>query len=184
MRYPASETAEKHARILQAASRLFRERGFSAVSVSEIMKSTGLTHGPFYNHFSSKEALMQESVEQGLQELLDQLEMLPGTYEGLTLLVEHYLSEAHRDSPGTGCTIAALASQIRQEPQLRSPFTEKLKAYIDKLAHHFPWRSKNYARGYSIRMLALMAGALILARAVDDPHLSKEIMDEARQGLL
>src|SRR6202044_3740203 len=67
MRYPAAETAEKHARILDEAARLFRERGFSGVSVSEIMKATGLTHGPFYNHFDSKEALMADSVMHGMQ---------------------------------------------------------------------------------------------------------------------
>jgi len=61
MRYPAAETAEKHERILDEAARLFREQGFSGVSVSEIMKATGLTHGPFYNHFDSKEELMAES---------------------------------------------------------------------------------------------------------------------------
>src|SRR6516225_11386102 len=64
MRYPAAETAAKHARIVDKASRLFRKRGFSNVSLAEIMKATGLTHGPFYNHFDSKEALMAESVAQ------------------------------------------------------------------------------------------------------------------------
>src|SRR5271155_3143577 len=73
MRYPAAETAEKHERILNEAARLFRERGFSGVSVSEIMKATGLTHGPFYNHFDSKEELMAESVVHGFQRTLDGL---------------------------------------------------------------------------------------------------------------
>ena len=62
MRYPAAETAEKHTRILEQASGLFRRRGFSGVSVGEIMRATGLTHGPFYNHFASKEALLAETI--------------------------------------------------------------------------------------------------------------------------
>src|SRR5580692_10250843 len=71
MRYPPEETAEKHARILEQASILFRERGFSGVSLSEIMKATGLTHGAFYNHFESKEDLISESIDDASAKLLD-----------------------------------------------------------------------------------------------------------------
>src|SRR3984885_2047922 len=91
MRYPAAETAEKHERILNEAARLFRERGFSGVSVSEIMKATGLTHGPFYNHFDSKEALMADSVMYGMQTTLDGLEATDGSAKGWAEYVKKYL---------------------------------------------------------------------------------------------
>ena len=184
MRYPAAETAQKHVRILDEAIRLFRERGFSDVSVSEIMQASGLTHGPFYNHFASKEALIAECVEHGLSGMLGHLETFPNSAGGKAAYVKHYLSAAHRDSPGSGCPLAGLASEIRHEPQARTPFTGKLKAAIEKMSACFPWRSKRTARGDAIRMTAALAGALILSRAVDDEAFSDEILREVRRGLL
>ncbi|MBB5317695.1 TetR/AcrR family transcriptional regulator [Tunturibacter empetritectus] len=184
MRYPAAETAEKHARILEEASRLFRERGFSGVSVSEIMKATGLTHGPFYNHFDSKEELMAESVLHGFKNTLDGLNATNETAKGRAEYVKRYLSAAHRDAPGMGCTMASLSAETRHEPQVRGVFTDRLKAVIEAVATHFPWPSRRSARGDAIRMMASMVGAMILARAVEDERFSDEILSEVRKGLV
>src|SRR5471030_3162784 len=100
MRYPAAETAEKHQRILDAASRLFRERGFSGVSVGEIMKETGLTHGPFYNHFASKEALIAESLAHITCKSLEGIDEVSPDAAGKAAYLASYLSEGHRDAPG------------------------------------------------------------------------------------
>ena len=140
MRYPAAETAEKHERILNEASRLFREHGFSGVSVSEIMKATGLTHGPFYNHFDSKEALMADSVMHGMEATLDGLEETEGSAKGWADYLKRYLSVSHRDACGAGCTMAALAAEVRQEPLVRGPFTARLKAAF-----------ADYTRAYAAR---------------------------------
>jgi TetR/AcrR family transcriptional regulator, transcriptional repressor for nem operon len=183
MRYPASETAKKHKRIIREAARLFRERGFAGVSVAEIMQATGLTHGPFYNHFPSKEALMAESLEHALKSTLAGVEQVDSSPKRKAEYLDSYLSTAHRDAPGKGCSIAALAADIRQESQVKGPFTAHLMAIIDKMTANFPWRSKRSARGDSIRTLSTMVGALILARAVDDEAFSKEILREARRGL-
>ncbi len=183
MRYPAAETARKHKRIVRQAARLFRERGFSGVSVAEIMQATGLTHGPFYNHFPSKEALMAESVEHGIKNTLAGLEQVGNSPKRTVQYLDRYLSLAHRDAPGKGCTIAALAADIRQQSEVRGTFTAHVKAIIEKMVSNFAWRSKRSARGDSIRMLSTMVGALILARAVDNEALSKEILREARRGL-
>src|ERR1700681_2066411 len=94
MRYPAAETAEKHARILDAAARLFRERGFEDVSVSEIMQATGLTHGPFYNHFSSKEALMAESICHASGKFFERLKEIQPTEKGKAEYLSAYLSRS------------------------------------------------------------------------------------------
>jgi TetR/AcrR family transcriptional regulator, transcriptional repressor for nem operon len=184
MRYPAAETAEKHERILNEAARLFRERGFSGVSVSEIMKATGLTHGPFYNHFDSKEALMADSVMHGMQTTLDGLEATEGSARGWADYLKRYLSVAHRDACGAGCTMAALAAEVRQEPLVRGPFTARLRAVVETMASHFPWSSKRVARGDAIRALSSMVGAMVLARAVDDDAFSEEILREVRKGLV
>jgi TetR/AcrR family transcriptional repressor of nem operon len=183
MRYPAAETAEKHRKIILEASRLFRERGFSGVSVAEIMQATGLTHGPFYNHFPSKEDLLAKSLEQGMRSTLVGIEQVGHSTKRREEYLDRYLSVAHRDAPGTGCTIAALAADIRQRSDVKQTFTAHLKAVIEKLASTFSWRSKRAARGDSIRILSTMVGALILARAVDDQAFSKEILREARRGL-
>jgi TetR/AcrR family transcriptional repressor of nem operon len=183
MRYPPSETAEKHLRILNAALRLFRERGFPDVSISEIMKATGLTHGSFYNHFESKEALIAESLDHGLYGTLASLDQVPATAVGRAKYAKSYLSSRHRDELGTGCIISGLVADVRQEPKARAPFTRLLKAFVEKIASRFPWRSKETARGDSIRMVSLLVGALILSRAVDDKALSEEILREVRQQL-
>ena len=183
MRYPATETAEKHKTIIREAARLFRERGFSGVSVAEIMQATGLAHGPFYNHFPSKEALMAESVEHGLKSTLAGIEQVGNSPKKRAEYLNRYLSTAHRDAPGKGCTIAALAPDIRRQFEVRRTFTAHVKAFIEKMVANFSWRSKRSARGDSIRMLSTMVGALILARAVDDEVFSKEILREARRGL-
>ncbi|MDR3463258.1 MAG: TetR/AcrR family transcriptional regulator [Beijerinckiaceae bacterium] len=183
MRYPAAETAEKHQRILDEASRLFRERGFAGVSVGEIMKATGLTHGPFYNHFASKQALMAEGIRHASEKTLTDLRAVPGTGEGRSAYVARYLSADHRDAPGQGCLMAALACEISREPEVKRSFTLHLKTYIDTFTRHFPWPRKQDARGDAIRMLSSMVGALILARAVDDDVLADEILREVKSKL-
>src|SRR5260370_42113861 len=100
MRYPASETEKKHKRIIREAARFFRERGFSGVSVAEIMQATGLTHGPFYNHFPSKEALMADSVEHGLKSALAGVEQVGSSPTRKAEYLDSYLSTAHRSAPG------------------------------------------------------------------------------------
>lgn len=180
MRYPAAETAEKHQRILDEASRLFRERGFDGVSVSEIMKATGLTHGPFYNHFASKEALMAASVLHAMAASKAGLETARQSPEGMVDYVQTYLSASHRDDPGHGCLMSALGSEVRRVPAAQPGFTAHVRASIASLAAHFPWPAKRHARRDAIRMLSSMIGAITLARAVDDAALSEEILHEVR----
>src|SRR5882757_9882085 len=163
MGYSATDTAEKHERILNESIRLFRERGFSGVSVSEVMKAAGLTRE--------------------LERATSDFDKLPPTQRGLAQYVDHYLSEDHRDDRGGGCAVAALASEVRQEEPVRGPFTEQLKGVIQKLATRFPWRSRRSARGDAIHMYSAMIGAIILARAVNDDDFSREILTEARKRI-
>jgi len=183
MRYPAAETAEKHAKILQQAARLFRQRGFSGVSVAEIMQATGLTHGPFYNHFSSKEALIKESFEQRADETLTDFEHAAATPEGLLAYIENYLSTGHRDAPADGCLVAALGAEISREETVRPSLTRMVKTTLARYTSCFPWRTKKEHRGDAILISAAMLGAVILARAVDDEALSREILQEVLAGI-
>jgi TetR/AcrR family transcriptional repressor of nem operon len=183
MRYPAAETAKKHQRILDEAARLFRERGFAGVSLGEIMKATGLTHGPFYNHFASKQALMANCIAQASAKNVEDLNGMPETAEARAAYAGGYLSAQHRGNPGQGCLMAALACEISREPELKRSFTTHLEAMIETFTRHFPWPKKHDARGDAIRMLSSMVGALILARAVDDDSLAEEILREVRSEL-
>ena len=183
MRYPASETAEKHTRALQAAARLFRERGFDGASISEIMAATGLTHGSFYNHFDSKEELLAEAFEHASQEALAVVESLEKSREGRQSMYRDYLSAAHRDRSGEGCIMAALATNFQTQPKARSVVTRHIQRLITKFGDHFPWPRRRNARQEAIRALASMVGGVILARAVDEPELSDEILREVLAGL-
>lgn len=183
MRYPAAETAEKHEKILGAASRLFRERGFSGVSVSEIMKATGLTHGPFYNHFASKEALMAECLAHASGESLAGLDAAAATPGGMAAYADAYLSPDHRDMPAEGCLLAALASEAAQTESVKATLSTHVQAMVQRYVKYVPWRSKQAARAESIRTLASMVGAVVLARAVDDMALSDEILRDVLSGL-
>lgn len=183
MRYPPSETAEKHTRALQQAARLFRERGFSGASISEIMTATGLTHGSFYNHFDSKENLLAEAFEHASQTTLTEVDRLAKSHEGKQSMYRDYLSAQHRDNPGGGCIMTALATDFRSQPATRTVVTNYIRGLIAKMADHFPWTPRRNARKAAIRALASMVGAVMLARVVDNPELSDEILREVLEGL-
>jgi TetR/AcrR family transcriptional repressor of nem operon len=183
MRYPAHETAEKHRRILGEASRLFRERGFIDVSVGEIMKATGLTHGPFYNHFASKQDLVCESITAESDRAIAELLECPPTEEARDAYIEGYLSTAHCEAPGMGCLMASLAAEVAREPDTKPAFTKHMQALISRFSSHFPWRRSSPARSEAIHTLAAMVGGMVLARASDDPDLAEEILGEVRKHL-
>jgi TetR/AcrR family transcriptional repressor of nem operon len=174
MRYPAQETAEKHDRIVDAASRLFRERGFENVTVAEIMKAAGLTHGAFYNHFASKEALMAAAVGHAMQGTFAGVEKSFTTPKGRRAYLDRYLSTNHRDRPATGCAMAALSGEIRNQPEVKSAFTAELKEIVAAMGGD---------RRKALADLSTVVGAMALARAVDDEGFSREILREVRRKL-
>ena len=183
VRYPPEETAKKHARILEQASILFRERGFSGVSLSEIMKATGLTHGAFYNHFESKEDLIAKSIEDTSGKALESLR--EGAARGAVpaQFVDGYLTKQHRDDRGNGCMMAGLAGEIAREPAAQPAFTRHVEGMLDGFTAPYAKAKKKNARRDAIRTLSSIVGALVLARAVDDPELSDEILRETRAAL-
>ncbi len=183
MRYPAAETAEKHIRILEAAGSAYREKGFSGVSVSEIMKATGLTHGPFYNHFNSKEALIAEALQHISDGTVNLTDGFEASEQGKADFVRAYLSEEHCNGSGNGCLMASLGPEIAREPTYKPTFTRHVTGIISRMVERFPWSSKARARKEALRTLAAMVGAIVLARAVDDDELANEILDGVAEGL-
>jgi TetR/AcrR family transcriptional repressor of nem operon len=184
MRYPANETAEKHEQILNEAARLFRERGFAGAGVAEIMKAAGLTHGAFYAHFPSKGELAAEAVARAFAQSEDRIyASATDATDPRRAFLDSYLSSAHRNHPGQGCAIAALGPEIARDPAVRGPFTKEVKRMIARMAERFGWRNEEGSRRDAIHLLSATVGALILARAVDDPVLSDEILSSVHESL-
>jgi TetR/AcrR family transcriptional repressor of nem operon len=174
MRYPAEETAAKHERIVKEASRLFRERGFENVSVGEVMKAAGLTHGAFYAHFASKEELQAAAVAYGQKKSLERMQRSDAK-KSKESYADRYLSQWHRDNPGDGCTMAALAQEVaRSTPEIKAAFEQGLEDLLS---------AKRGDRKDAIFQAAAMIGGVVLARAVQDPRFSDEILKSVRQNL-
>ena len=184
MRMSVKHTAETRARILQVAGRLFRERGFDGIGVADLMKSAGLTHGAFYNHFESKETLASDVSEHVLKQTTCAWSEIAETGDGsasFESFISTYLSKQHRDDPGNGCLIAALGGDVsRQGPAVRRAFTAGLRPMIDFLTRCASGRSKAAKREQAFVTLATLVGTVMLARAVDDADLSDEILQAAR----
>ncbi|MBN8917128.1 MAG: TetR/AcrR family transcriptional regulator [Rhizobiales bacterium] len=174
MKVSREQMAENRRRILEAASLLFRDRGFDAVSVAEVMKAAGLTHGGFYGHFSSKDDLVAQTLAHVLAAGSDE----NGDFSHY---LSTYLSPRHRDNPAAGCPTAGLAAAIRhQTPAARAAMTEGLRSQIARIETALPQAHPADRRRTAIGCWAAMVGAVILARAIDDPALSDEILEQTR----
>jgi TetR/AcrR family transcriptional repressor of nem operon len=174
MRVSREQMAENRRRILDAASRLFRAKGFDSVSVAEVMQAAGLTHGGFYGHFGSKDDLVAQTLAHVLA--LD-----AGGGGDLRAYLDAYLSPRHRDNAADGCPTAGLAADIRhQTAAARVAMTEGLRSQIARISEALPEVSPADRRRAAIGSWAAMVGAVILARAIDDPALSDEVLDQTR----
>lgn len=175
MRYPAEETAAKHERIVKEASRLFRERGFENVTVGQVMKAAGLTHGAFYAHFGSKQELQEAAVAYGQGVSADRVRGRGATKKGRRASADSYLSTRHRDNAGDGCTMAALGPEIaRSTPELKAAFERGLEEIL---------AARGGERREGIFRTAALLGGIVLARAVRDQKFSDEILESVRRKI-
>jgi TetR/AcrR family transcriptional regulator, transcriptional repressor for nem operon len=180
MRVSKAKAAHNRRKILAAAARLFRERGIGATGVDAITAVAGLTHGAVYSQFGSKEAIAAEAISgalTGSEHVWQRLAEREGRQQAFPAIVAQYLSRDHRDYAGRGCVLAALGSEIGRQPNsVREAFTEVLKDALKFLAATMP--KHRSSRGYddAIAAFVAMAGALILARAVNDETLSRRIL--------
>jgi TetR/AcrR family transcriptional regulator, transcriptional repressor for nem operon len=178
MRVSRERAAENRDRIVAAASRLFRAHGFDGVGVDAIMKQAGLTHGGFYGHFDSKDALAAEAVQEALARGDEKMRR----FTDLDSYVAAYLSERHCADRAEGCGLAALGAEIpRAGKGVRHAITTFVAERLERIAG-FLAGSAAARRKRAIATLSGMVGALTLARAVDDPALAKEILAVAREA--
>ncbi|MFJ9180043.1 TetR/AcrR family transcriptional regulator [Streptomyces sp. NPDC102360] len=180
-RVSQAQAEENRRRVVDTASRLFREQG-THVSVADLMKAAGLTHGGFYKQFASKEALVDEATSHAFDELTRHHEEGLERYGGQRAaaqraLIDTYLSPEHRDSPGEGCPVAALATDMARE----GGDHEARRVYTEGVGDFAEWLTTDDQDG--LTRLCTMLGALVLSRATSGSPLSDEILATARAAL-
>ena len=180
MKVSKERAAENRERILDEAARLFRERGVQGIGVNALGEAAGLTYGSLYSQFGSKDTLLTEAVERAFSSFAAKF----GAIDDANVYINEYLSADHRKNPGSGCAVATIGPEIpRQSRAVRRTFTEAVKRSMARVARLLPERSGRVRESDALTMLATLAGAMILARAVDDPALSDRILSVCRTQL-
>jgi AcrR family transcriptional regulator len=185
MRYAPGHNEATRERILDVASRLFREHGIAAVGLAKIMGEADLTVGTFYTHFKSKEALLRETLLRTLQGRHQALERALRE-SNLEATVRAYLSPEHRDAAGTGCPVAALASEVGRHPRpTRNTFASHIEPTLDMLSESLSKRrGAKVGREDAAAFLGLLVGTLQLARATPDRAESNAILEAGVRAAL
>jgi TetR/AcrR family transcriptional repressor of nem operon len=188
MRYSREHKQETHDRIVKKASVRLREKGAHGIGVADLMKEAGLTHGGFYAHFDSREALVIEAFGYAMDRSMEHWRKISGEVspeKRLALIAEAYLSALHRDNPGHGCSIPALGAEIaRESPKTRKAFAGKLDEMIEMMTDYIPNLPRKAARKQAIATLATMAGTMLLARIAGSNELSDEVLKAGRDSAL
>jgi TetR/AcrR family transcriptional repressor of nem operon len=190
-RVSREQTDSNRLAITDASARLFRERGLKGVSVADLMAAAGLTHGGFYGHFESKDALAAEAVakafEQSGARWKKRMAGKAGPREAMSALVEGYLSAQARNSPGTSCPTAALAGDVAREPAdapVRAAYRAGVDGMLRVLSSLQQTGDADVDREQALVELSTMVGALVLARATAGSDLSDELLNAAREHLV
>jgi TetR/AcrR family transcriptional repressor of nem operon len=180
MKVSREQVAEHRTKILAAAARLFRLRGFDDVTVAEVMQEAGLTHGAFYGYFPSKEALIAEAVGQALP----QAPHLAKPRRPAAEFADGYLSIKHRDNRASSCLFSSLGTEAsRGSAELRHNMTQGIRNRIAHLSAEAEGDTPAERRRAAIAAWSALVGAMVLARIVDDDKLSREILKETRASL-
>ena len=192
MKKPTRKTATRrkeatHDRIVEVAARAIRRTGYGGTGVADIMKEAGLTHGGFYAHFASREAMIAEAVDRAGAASVAAMERIAAAapQQALEAMMRAYLSTAHVKDVESGCAVAALGSEMpRQVPEVRRAATRRIKEMIDLVARQSPDWGQPGAHERSLVIVATLVGTLVLSRAVDDPKLSHALRDAALKQLI
>jgi TetR/AcrR family transcriptional repressor of nem operon len=182
-----SKKEQTRERILRAAARAIRKYGYEGVGVADVMKDAGLTHGGFYAHFESRDALLAAAAEQaGLESAQSLARALAKAKPGdeLMAIVDTYLADSHVTAAeqGLGCAIAAAGTEVpRQCSEVRRAVSRRIKDLVGLVEQQLPEWGRNAAHEKAMSVVAALIGALMLARAVDDAQLSKAIRKSARE---
>ena len=197
MGHSQSEKKSNHERILRTAAKRLREKGLEAVAIADVMKEVGLTVGGFYKHFDSRDDLVVEALQAASWQRPVQPADAGDPSLNLAGFIDEYLSEKHRDRPGSGCLIGALAGDVaRSNKRIRALATEKVRSALELIAGLLPDKQndtgsvvnavngkRESARKRAALVFSALVGAIALSRAVSDPSLSDEILQSVRELL-
>jgi TetR/AcrR family transcriptional repressor of nem operon len=187
MRYSESHKEETRKRVLKAAASAVRAKGPDGVGVAEIMAEVGLTHGGFYAHFPNKEALVAAAIGEAFDQSRRRFGRLTdgmNAEQALSAFVDAYVSAEHRNNPQRGCPIATLSSDLpRQGPAVRMAFDAGVTSLIARLAGWLPEMDARERVGMATSLLAEMAGAVSLSRAISDDALAERLLEDSRDRI-
>lgn len=188
MRYPRTHKEATRRRILDAAGQAFRERGVAETGVDEVMRRAGLTHGGFYAHFRDKTELIAEACAAAFDAAVPNLERIAA---GATpaararMLIDSYLGTRHRDNRGSGCLVVAVsADMVRLRGAARTGYARGFAQHLDRLASALRLSTDpQLNRERVTQLMSSLVGALLFARAVDDPSQSDAMLHAMRRQL-
>jgi TetR/AcrR family transcriptional repressor of nem operon len=188
MRKSKAETAKTHERIVKAAGAEFAANGISEAGLARVMAAAGLTHGGFYRHFASKDQLVLEACSKTVFSLIAGLELLAKGKphkQALELLVDRYVSRAHRDKPRTGCPLAALGAELaRRDKRTRRAAIEGFLQLSRLIASHLETAPSRNRAEVSMAIVSAMVGAIILARIAPDSRTSDSVLVATRDFIV
>jgi len=181
MGYSKSDKAETHTRIVKVAAKRFRELGVEGIGVADVMREAGVTVGGFYKHFGSRDELVVEALAAAFKDL----DVWEERTADMAHLLQNYLTEAHRDAPGTGCAMGALVGDMtRGSKSARALYTARVKRSLAFFSALLPSNRRSDKRRRALLILSALLGAINLSRAVSDPNLSREILHGVREELI
>ena len=188
MRYSKEHKQETHARIVKKAATRLREKGAHGIGVADLMKDAGLTHGGFYAHFDSREALVIEAFNYAMDRATERWRKVTAEVppeKRLATIVDGYLSAVHRDDPGQGCAVPALGAEIARESlKTRKAFALKLDQMIDMITDQIQDVPRKTARKQAMGVLATMMGTIVMSRIAGNGEMSDEILSAGREAVL
>lgn len=188
MRYDAEHKSTIHQKIVKGASRQLRKKGLNGPTVAALMKASGLTHGGFYKHFSSRDDLVVEAVEESLRELTQTLLEAAehsGAKDAWKAIVTTYLSRERCDRFDIGCPIAALAPDIaRSAPGIKQRSSAAILKFRAELLPYMPGRTEEERQKNFLAILTSIVGAIVIARTMPDAQVREAILNSTRERLL
>lgn len=187
MGHSRAEKAQSRERIISIAGQIIRERGIDAISIGDLMKRAGLTHGAFYVHFESRDALIAAALERALQdgEAASATGSRSGGRRTVKTIVNSYLSRAHRDDPGAGCAVSALSGDVARGGKLtRRIMMARLDRYFDAMTEARAQGEAGRSQDFALGAWSTMVGAIILSRVYAGDQKSDQILLAARNAIL
>lgn len=187
MGHSQNDKAASHQRIVAIAAARFRESGTGSPAIGELMRAAQLTHGGFYKHFGSRDELVDEAVELALRTGAERMAAAATgdtTDEALGALIDGYLSAGHRDAPASSCAVATLSADVaRGSDRARGAYTDQVRSYLELVEASISDPDPARRRRRALLTLSSLVGAVLMARAVDSPALSDELLAEVAEAL-